>query len=599
MSRRSAGIGPKRSAGIASALAGLAAATALLAAAPAKPPSRPPATPPAAGVRFSDVTRQAGIRFVHNAGRSGKKLLPETLGSGAAFFDADGDGWLDILLVNGKDWRLPGAKPAAAARRRGASTAALYRNNHDGTFTDVTKGSGLDVELHGMGVAIGDYDNDGREDVYITALDGDRLFHNEGRGKFKDVTAAAGIANASFGTSAAWLDYDRDGKLDLFVANYVQWTPAGDLWCSLDGVTKSYCTPESYGGTSSKLYRNLGNGRFADVSHQAGIDDPSSKSLGVTVLDFDGDGWPDLFVANDTQPNKLYRNQRNGTFADVGLEAGVAFGEDGAARGAMGADAADYDRSGRPHLLVGNFSNEMLGLYHNEGSGVFVDEAPRSAVGKASLLTLSFGVFFFDYDLDGLPDIFAANGHLEEEISRVQPRIRYEEPPLVFRNLGHGTFADVSQALGADLAKPMVARGAAYGDFDRDGDLDVLVTANGGPARLLRNDGGSRNHWLSVRTVGSRSNRDGIGAVVRVTTTGGKQWQMVRSGSSYCSQSDLAVTFGLGAESRVASLEIDWPSGDKQILQNLAADRFLTVTEGSGITAASGPGGAPAPKPAR
>ncbi len=584
----------RRSAALAPALAALAAfvalaavtAAALLAAAPQKAaaPTARRAAGPAGSVRFADVTARAGIRFVHNAGRSGKKYLPETLGSGAAFFDADGDGWLDILFVNDRDWTPKGRK----------TLPALYRNNHDGTFTDVTRGSGLDIPMHGMGVAVADYDNDGREDVYLTALDGDRLFHNEGGGRFRDVTAAAGIQNASFGTSAAWLDYDRDGKVDLFVANYVQWTPATDLWCSLDGATKSYCTPESYKGTSSKLYRNLGNGRFEDVSHKAGIDDPTSKSLGVAVLDYDGDGWPDLFVANDTQPNKLYRNRGNGTFVDVGLESGVAFGEDGAARGAMGVDAADYDRSGRPHLLVGNFANEMLGLYHNEGSGVFVDEAPRSAVGKASLLTLTFGAFFFDYDLDGFPDIFAANGHLEQEIHRVQPRIQYEEPPLLFRNLGNGSFADVSRAVGPDLPRPMVARGAAYGDFDKDGDLDVLVTTNGGPAHLFRNDGGNRNGWLTVRTVGTRSNRDGLGAVVRVTTAAGKQWQMVKSGSSYCSQSDLAVTFGLGRESRVATLEIDWPSGEKQVLRNVAANRFLTVVEGRGIAAQSGPASAPA-----
>ena len=299
-----------------------------------------------------------------------------------------------------------------------------------------------------MGVAAGDYDNDGREDVYITALEGDRLFHNEGGGKFRDVTATAGIANASFGTSAAWFDYDRDGRLDLFVANYVQWTPKGDLWCSLDGATKSYCTPESYKGTSSKLYRNLGNGSFEDVSAKAGLADPTSKSLGVTVLDYNGDGWPDLFVANDTQPNKLYRNNRNGTFTEEGMAAGVAFGEDGVARGAMGADAADYDRSGRAHLLVGNFSNQMLGLYHNEGNGLFVDEAPASTVGRASLLSLAFGVFFFDYDLDGHPDIFAANGHIEEEIGRVQPKVQYRERPLLFRNLAGRRFDDVDHADG-------------------------------------------------------------------------------------------------------------------------------------------------------
>ena len=303
------------------------------------------AVPPAAGPVFTDVTAQAGIHFTHNSGRAGRKYLPETLGSGCAFVDLDGDGWPDILLVNSKDWTPRGRR----------SLAALYHNNHNGTFTDITAGSGLDVEMYGMGVAVADYDNDGREDIYITALDGDRLFHNEGNGKFRDVTKVAGIQNANFGTSAAWLDYDRDGKLDLFVANYVQWSAKNDLFCSLDGAAKSYCTPESYKGTRSRLFHNLGGGRFEDVSEKAGVGDPTSKSLGVTVLDYNGDGWPDLFVANDTQPNKLYRNNKNGTFTEEGMTAGVAYGEDGVARGAMGADSADYDRSGRPHLLVGQF----------------------------------------------------------------------------------------------------------------------------------------------------------------------------------------------------------------------------------------------------
>jgi hypothetical protein len=547
-------------------------AAAALLAAPAKSPA------PAGGsdIRFTDITAAAGIKFTHNSGRAGKKFLPETLGSGAAFFDADGDGWLDVLLINSRDWK-PGNRK---------SLPALYRNNQNGTFKDITKGSGLDAELYGMGVAVADYDNDGRQDVYVTALEGDRLYHNEGGGRFKNVTAAAGINNAAFGTSAAWLDYDRDGKADLFVANYVQWSADKDLWCSLDGASKSYCTPESYKGTASKLYRNLGNGTFADVSVKAGVGDPNSKSLGVAVLDMNNDGWPDLFVANDTQPNKLYRNQKNGTFVEEGLQAGVAFGEDGVARGAMGVDAADYDRSGRQHLRVGNFSNEMLALYHNEGNGVFVDEAPASSVGQASLLTLTFGVFFFDYDLDGLPDIFAANGHIEEEIGRVQPRVQYRQPPLVFRNLGAGKFAPVTAKLGPDIGRPIVARGAVYGDIDHDGDLDVLVTTNAGPAYLFRNDGGNRNHWLSVRTVGTKSSRDGLGAVVRVVSgggAGGKQSAMVRSGSSYCSQSDLALTFGLGRDTKAATLEVEWPSGVKQRFTDVPADRLVTVDEAKGI----------------
>ncbi|MGH9675418.1 MAG: CRTAC1 family protein [Bryobacteraceae bacterium] len=526
-------------------------------------------TLPAQEVRFTDVTAAAGVRFTHNAGKTGKKWLPETMGAGGAFFDADGDGWLDILLINGRDW-------APRGRR---SLPALYRNNGKGAFANVTAGSGLDAEGYGMGVAIADYDNDGREDVYITYLEGDRLFHNEGGGKFRDVTAAAGIRNANFGTSAAWLDYDRDGRADLFVANYVQWTAKADLWCSLDGATKSYCTPESYKGTESKLYRNLGGGKFEDASRKAGVADPTSKALGVAVLDYDGDGWPDLFVANDTQPNKLYRNNRDGTFTENGLSAGVAFGEDGVARGAMGVDAADYDRCGRPHLLVGNFSNQMLALYHNEGKGLFVDEAPRSTVGRASLLSLAFGVFFFDYDLDGHLDLFAANGHIEEEISRVQPKVTFAQPPLLFRNLGKGRFESMAGKAGADLHRPVVARGAAYGDYDRDGDLDVLLTTNHGPAYLFRNDGGNRNNWLRVALAGTKSNRSALGAVVRVESASGRQWQMVRSGSSYCSQSELALTFGLGRDTVVKALEIEWPGGARQRRTGVPANQLLRITE--------------------
>jgi hypothetical protein len=527
-----------------------------------------------AGITFADATTAAGVTFTHNSGRAGKKFLPETLGSGVAFVDVDGDGWPDVILVNSKDWTPRGRK----------SLSALYRNNRNGTFTNITAGSGLDVEMYGIGVTVGDYDNDGRPDVYITALEGDRLFHNEGKGRFRDVTKAVGIANASFGTSAAFLDYDKDGRLDLFVANYVQWTAKGDLWCSLDGSTKSYCTPESYKGTSSRLYRNLG-GRFEDASTKAGVGDPTSKSLGITVVDYNMDGWPDLFVANDTQPNKLYRNNTNGTFADVGMSAGVAYSEDGVARGAMGVDSADYDRSGRPHLLVGNFSNQMLGLYYNEGKGLFVDEAPRSAVGRASLLSLAFGVFFFDYDLDGHPDILAANGHIEEEIGRVQPKVQFREPPLLFHNQGQGKFENASASVGQSFQRPIVARGAAHADYDHDGDLDVLVTTNHGPAYLYRNDGGNANNFICVRTQGVKSNRDGIGAIVRVESASGSQWSVVRSGSSYASQSDLAITFGLAKDATVNAIEVEWPSGAKDRLTGVAANQFVTIEEGKRITA--------------
>ena len=534
------------------------------------------AAPAAIPVQFSDATKAAGITFTHNSGRAGKKLMAETMGSGVAFFDADQDGWPDLLFINGRNWK-PGPRK---------SFHALYRNNRNGTFTDVTASSGLDVEMYGMGVAVGDYDNDGNDDVYITALEGDRLFRNEGRFKFRDVTKASGIANADFGTSAAWVDYDKNGLIDLFVANYVEWTPETDRWCSLDGSNKSYCTPEAYKGTASRLYRNLGGGRFEDVSGKAGVSDPTSKSLGVAVFDYDIDGWPDLFVANDTQPNKLYRNNRDGTFTEEGVAAGVAYSDDGVARGAMGVDAIDYDRSGRPHVLVGNFSNQMLALYHNEGNKLFIDEAPSSAVGRTSLLYLAFGVFFFDYDLDGHPDILAANGHIEETIERVQPKMKYRQSPLMFRNTGRGTFEYVGASLGPAFNDPMVARGAAYADYDRDGDLDVVLTNNHGPAKLLRNDGGSRNNWVSVKAVGTKSNRSALGAVVRMRSASGKQWTAVRSGSSYCSQSDLVQTLGLGQDKDVLALEIEWPNGAKDRLTNIAANQFLTIVEGKGLQAA-------------
>ena len=529
------------------------------------------ATTPSPSPRFTDITTPAGVHFTHNAGKAGKKYLPETMGSGLAFFDLDNDGYQDLLFINSKDWTPRGRR----------STPALYRNNGKGAFTDITRGSGLDIEIYGIGVAAADYDNDGRTDLYITALEGDRLFHNEGNGRFRDVTPASGIKNANFGTSAAWFDYDKDGQLDLFVANYVQWTQKGDLWCSLDGSTKSYCTPESYKGTSSKLYRNLGGGRFEDVSQKAGVGDPTSKALGVAILDYNNDGWPDIFEANDTQPNKLFRNNRNGTFTEEAVSAGVAFGEDGVARGAMGVSSGDYDRSGRSHLLVGNFSNQMLGLYHNEGNSLFVDEAPRSTVGRSSLLNLTFGLFFFDYDLDGWLDIFCANGHIDEEIGRVQPKIQYKQPPLLLHNRGNGRFDNITAQQTPEFQRAIVARGAAFADFDHDGDLDIAIANNNGPAYLFRNDGGNKNNWIHLTLTGTKSNRSAIGAKVTVESASGKQTQTVASGSSYCSQSELGLTFGLGKDTKAGTIDIEWPSGAKQRLTNVAANQYHSIQESS------------------
>jgi hypothetical protein len=525
-------------------------------------------------IRFRDITSQAGILFTHNNGAFGKKYLPETMGPGCAFIDYDNDGWQDILLVNGEDW--PGHK-------RAVSTLKLYRNNHDGTFTDVTRKAGLAVSMFGLGVAVGDYDNDGHDDLFITALGQSHLFHNNGNGTFTDVTKPAGLWGPNeFSTGAAWVDYDRDGKLDLVVANYVQWSLQGDLYCTLDGAHKSYCTPESYKGASARLWHNLGNGKFEDATQKANFYDATSKSLGIAILDYNRDGWPDILLANDTQPNKLYLNKRDGTFEEKGVSAGIAFSEDGVARAGMGVDAADYDRSGHASIIITNFANQMLSLYHNEGNGLFVDEAPRSEVGRATLVTLGFGCFFFDYDNDGWPDILVADGHIENEIERVQKRVSYAEPPHLFRNLGGGRFQEVTQSVGAAFASPKVARGAAYADIDNDGSLDVLMTTNGSRVYLFHNEDGT-NHSLRVKLVGTKSNRDGIGAVVRLTSGKEQPWQMLRSGSSYLSQSELVLTFGLGAQTKADSLEVQWPSGQVDKLSNISAGQTVTVEEGKGV----------------
>jgi hypothetical protein len=533
------------------------------------------------GVVFRDVTREAGIRFRHNNGGFGKKYLPETMGSGAAIFDYDGDGRLDLFLANSIDW---------LGRRRGTSLPALYRNLGGGRFRDVTAEAGLAQESYGMGVAVGDYDNDGDPDLYLTALGPNRLYRNDGKGRYTDVTKATGVGHTGFGTSATWVDYDHDGDLDLFAANYVEWSEKTDLYCSLDGRTKSYCTPESYNGERCVLYRNDGKGRFSDVSRESGVAGPVAKALGVVAFDYDQDGRIDIGVANDTQPNFLFRNKGDGTFAEVGALTGVAFSEDGVARGAMGIDAADYDASGRPSLVIGNFSNEMLALYHNEGAGFFIDVAPVAGLGKGTLLTLAFGCFFFDYDLDGLPDIFVANGHVETDINAVQKHVTYAQPPHLFRNLGGGRFEETTASVGEELKRPVVARGAAWGDLDADGDPDLLMTTNHGPAYLYRNDsagpggaggqaGASGGRWVSFRLRGTKSNRDGFGARLQLTARGRVQNAWAKASTSYCSQSQKEVLFGLGDASKVDRLDITWPSGHTQTLTDLTPGRVIDVTE--------------------
>jgi len=526
------------------------------------------------GFRFTDVTGPAGILFQHNSGAFGGKFLPETLGSGCAFLDYDRDGWQDILLINGADW--PGHK-------KNRSTLRLYHNNGNGTFTDVTVRAGLDIEMYGMGCAVGDYNNDGFPDILITCVGQNHLFRNTGKGTFVDVTASSGLGKREgFSTSALWFDYDRDGLLDLFVCNYVKWSPEHDVFCSLDGKHKSYCTPEAYRGSTCWLFHNRGDGRFEDVTAASGIFDSSSKSLGVALFDNNHDGWPDLLVANDTQPNKLYRNQHNGTFKDAAVETGLAFSSEGKARAGMGVDVADFDNSGTPGVAITNFDNEMIGLYRMSGKS-FEDIAPQSGVGIASRNSLGFGCAFLDVNLDGWLDFAVANGHIDETVRNIRGNVGYAQPPQLFLNRGEGSFREVAAEVGGGFDQPKVGRGLAYADFDRDGDLDLLITTNNGPAYLYRNDQLSGNRSIRFRLVGTKSNRDGIGAMVRVFTGGLTQSREVKGGSSYLSQSELPVTFGLEKRDRIERVVIDWPSGRSEEYKNLAAGRCYECTEGKGI----------------
>jgi hypothetical protein len=547
-------------------------------------------------VRFVDITPEAGINFTHTNGSFGSKLLPETMGAGCAFIDFDNDGDQDIFFVNSRHW------PDDPARsNKPTPTLMLYRNNGNGQFTDVTKELDLDITLFGMGVAIGDYDNDGFDDLFVTAIDvdGNRLLRNEGGKRFRDVTTGDLARKNGWSTGAAFFDANNDTKLDLFVCNYVRWTPEIDMiqGFKLDGMTRAFGPPMAFEGSYCQLFLGDGRGGFVDVSLQAGIQKanpntglPMGKALGVVACDLDRDGWMDVLVANDTVQNFMFHNKGGGIFEEIGAESGIAFDTSGRARGAMGIDCAEYRDDGKFAIAIGNFANEMTAFYVNQDRSrlFYADKAIAEGIGPPGQLLLKFGLFFFDYDLDGRPDLLTANGHLEEDIGKVQASQTYAQPPQVYWNCGteqRVVFVPVTEKhIGPDLLRPLVGRGAAYADIDGDGDLDVLLTANGGRPRLLRNDGGTKNHWLRLKLVGDgvHSNRNAIGARAELKVGGLVQRQEIMGGRSYLSQPELVLTFGLGESEAADELTIVWPNGSAQSLRNVAANQVLRIEQSSG-----------------
>ena len=526
----------------------------------------------AAQVRFVDVTQEAGIDFVYVNGASGRKYMPEPMGSGAAFLDYDLDGDLDLYIVNGAP--LPGYHCSGTPRN------ALYRNNGDGTFTDVTYEAGVGDAHYGMGVAVGDYDNDGDPDIYLANFGPNVLYRNNGDGTFTDVTKEAGVGDDGWGANASFVDYDLDGDLDLYVANYIEYDVRYNKEC-LQGGVRAYCGPKAYPGQSGVLYRNDGDGTFTDVTKEAGLYTTEGRQLGAVWGDYDNDGDPDLFVSNDQAPNFLFRNNGDGTFTEVGLEAGVAYSEDGAAESGMGADFGDYDNDGYLDIVVATYQWLPVRLYHNEAGEFFTDVTFASNIGMNTIPYLPMTVVFLDYDNDGWLDIFAANGHLDENVKEYDPMASYAQRNQLFHNNGDGTFTEVTEVVGPGFEIENVSHGAAFGDYDNDGDVDIFVSNSHGPCSLLRNDGGNLNHWLAIRTVGTKSNRDGIGARIKLTSGDLVQVREVKSSYGYLGSNDLRVYFGLGRRKKADRIEIRWPSGQVQVLEDVEADQFLTVREPS------------------
>ncbi len=522
-------------------------------------------------VRYVDITDEAGITWRHDHGGCGEKYIPESFASGCGFLDYDSDGRLDILLVNTRKLGICEHVPLFSA---------LYRNLGDGTFQEVTEESGLAVEMYGFGVSAADYDNDGDTDIFVACLGPDHLFRNRGDDTFEDVSEAAGLADDRWGTSAAWLDYDRDGWLDLYVCNYVNWTLENDVWCGKDGI-ESYCGPTSYDAVENWLYHNKGDGTFTNVTDAAGVGGPGGKSLGVAVFDYEDDGWPDILVANDLTPDFLFRNEQDGTFSEIGMEAGVAFAESGQAKSGMGIDFADYLNDGKLGIVIGQYSGEGFTLFREQEGAFYLDESATARLTEATMSILTFGAFFFDPDLDGYKDIFLANGHVLDDIRRYQEYTTYEQRPQLFLSDRQGRFFDIGPQLGGPFAVPIVGRGACHGDIFNDGNVAILLSADNGAPHLWRSEGATEHaNWLEVRLVGTKSNRDAIGAKVTVVANGMTQVDWVRTGSSYLSQSDLRPIFGLGQAARADRLTVTWPSGGEQEFADIEANRILTIREG-------------------
>ncbi|HYK36618.1 CRTAC1 family protein [Alloacidobacterium sp.] len=529
-------------------------------------------------VRYTNVTKAAGINFVQDSTQTDEKYYLETMGTGVGWLDYDQDGLMDLYFVQSAATDI--YKPTHPLR------SALYRNNGDGTFTDVTDKAGLGGEGHyGQGVAIGDFDNDGYPDIYVTGYGRAILYHNNGNGTFTDITAKAGVADeGNWSTSAGWFDYDKDGYLDLVVTNYIQWSPKNNLWCGerRPGY-RSYCNPNNYRGQKTKLYHNNHDGTFTDVSDKSGVGLPESKGMGVVLADFNNDGWPDIAIANDTWPNFLFINNHDGTFKDVSLLSGIAASEDGKYEAGMGIDAADVDGDGWLDVYITHLDLELDRLYHNNGDGSFTDETYNSGIGQKAVLLSGIAAKFIDYDNDGWPDILQLNGAMLDNVNLYHSEVSYKEPLLMFRNTGKGHFEKTSDSLGPDFMHPVAGRGLATADYDNDGDIDIAVNVRGESPELLRNDGGNANHWIEVLLIGTKSNRDGTASVLKLTSEGVTHMEQAKGGMSYMSASDPRIHFGLGKRTKIDSLVITWPSGQVDKLTNVPIDKIIAVKEGVGI----------------